>query len=97
MKLHELHPASSFSVAWYPIYRIPEGNFRASFLTFHSLGHLVHKLLWSDSLNKDVFWIVFPVLGLQSYNAQAYFEGNPFKTVPGPFKLFWHCMLSKPG
>ncbi|KAG2717155.1 hypothetical protein I3760_03G160200 [Carya illinoinensis] len=70
MKLHELHPASSFSVAWYPIYRIPEGNFRASFLTFHSLGHLVHKLLWSDSLNKDRFWIVFPVLGLQSYNAQ---------------------------
>ncbi|XP_041002324.1 uncharacterized protein LOC121248037 isoform X1 [Juglans microcarpa x Juglans regia] len=71
MKLHELHPASWFSVAWYPIYRIPEGNFRASFLTFHSLGHLVHKLLWSDSLNKDVFCIVSPVLGLQSYNAQG--------------------------
>ncbi|CAH1427823.1 unnamed protein product [Lactuca virosa] len=28
---------------------------------------------------------------------QACFEGNPFKTVPGPFKLFWHCMQSKPG
>ncbi|EPS60082.1 hypothetical protein M569_14723, partial [Genlisea aurea] len=27
----------------------------------------------------------------------ALFEGNPFKTVPGPFKLFWQCMRSKPG
>ncbi|MCI05166.1 hypothetical protein A2U01_0026216, partial [Trifolium medium] len=27
----------------------------------------------------------------------ACFEGNPFKTVPGPFKLFWQCMRSKPG
>ena len=31
------------------------------------------------------------------YLAQACFEGNPFKTVPGPFKLFWQCMRSKPG
>jgi hypothetical protein len=28
---------------------------------------------------------------------QAVFEGNPFKTVPGPFKLFYQCMRSKPG
>ncbi|KAK1568890.1 hypothetical protein Q3G72_030136 [Acer saccharum] len=28
---------------------------------------------------------------------QACFEGNPFKTVPGPFKLFWRCMRSNPG
>ncbi|KAI3677149.1 hypothetical protein L1987_86770 [Smallanthus sonchifolius] len=28
---------------------------------------------------------------------QACFEGNPFKTIPGPFKLFWQCMQSKPG
>ncbi|CAN6458057.1 unnamed protein product [Victoria cruziana] len=28
---------------------------------------------------------------------QACFEGNPFRTVPGPFKLFWRCMRSKPG
>ncbi|XP_071723350.1 uncharacterized protein [Rutidosis leptorrhynchoides] len=26
--------------------------------------------------------------------SQACFEGNPFKTVPGPFKLFWKCMRS---
>ncbi|CAL5336896.1 unnamed protein product [Camellia sinensis] len=28
---------------------------------------------------------------------QACFEGNPFRTIPGPFKLFWQCMRSKPG
>ncbi|KAF9587784.1 hypothetical protein IFM89_005659 [Coptis chinensis] len=28
---------------------------------------------------------------------QACFEGNLFKTIPGPFKLFWRCMRSKPG
>ncbi|KNA21945.1 hypothetical protein SOVF_038150 [Spinacia oleracea] len=28
---------------------------------------------------------------------QACFEGNPFKTVPGPFKLFYRCMRAKPG
>ncbi|KAH9603042.1 hypothetical protein KSS87_019931 [Heliosperma pusillum] len=28
---------------------------------------------------------------------QACFEGNPIKTIPGPFKLFWRCMRSKPG
>ncbi|KAF5950219.1 hypothetical protein HYC85_012212 [Camellia sinensis] len=28
---------------------------------------------------------------------QACFEGNPFKTIPDPFKLFWQCMRSKPG
>ncbi|KAF6160987.1 hypothetical protein GIB67_007628 [Kingdonia uniflora] len=27
----------------------------------------------------------------------ACFEGNPFKTIPGPFKLFWQCIRSKPG
>ncbi|KAK3031875.1 hypothetical protein RJ639_035645 [Escallonia herrerae] len=31
------------------------------------------------------------------HHGQACFEGNPFKTVPGPFKLFWQCMRSKPG
>ncbi|XP_041991432.1 uncharacterized protein LOC121742373 [Salvia splendens] len=27
----------------------------------------------------------------------ALFEGNPFKTIPAPFKLFYQCMRSKPG
>ncbi|KAF3443213.1 hypothetical protein FNV43_RR12895 [Rhamnella rubrinervis] len=28
---------------------------------------------------------------------QACFEGNPFKTVAVPFKLFWQCMRFEPG
>ncbi|KAF3674786.1 putative glutamate receptor 3.4-like isoform X1 [Capsicum annuum] len=32
-----------------------------------------------------------------AHKDQACFEGNPFKTIPGPFKLFYQCMRSKPG
>ncbi|KAJ4960256.1 hypothetical protein NE237_020166 [Protea cynaroides] len=67
--LHDLDPSSWYSVAWYPIYRIPEGNFRAAFLTYHSLGHLIHRSTSSDSLDGDNC-IVSPVVGLQNYNAQ---------------------------
>ncbi|KAG1347219.1 hypothetical protein COCNU_06G010480 [Cocos nucifera] len=70
MNLQDLHPASWFSVAWYPIYRIPEGSFRASFLTYHSLGHLVLRRIKLDSLENTAFCAIFPVLGMQSYNAQ---------------------------
>ena len=38
-----------------------------------------------------------PIILLHLVPLQACFEGNPFKTVPGPFKLFWRCMRSKPG
>lgn len=51
-------------MAWYPIYRIPDGKFRAAFLTYHSLGRLVRRNGIEDS-------VVSPVVGLQSYNAQA--------------------------
>ncbi|XP_042502824.1 uncharacterized protein LOC122080034 [Macadamia integrifolia] len=68
--LHDLHRSSWYSVAWYPIYRIPDGNFRAAFLTYHSLGHLVHRSDSSDSFGGDNC-IVSPVVGLQSYNAQG--------------------------
>lgn len=50
-----------YSVAWYPIYRIPD--FRASFLTYHSLGHFAHA---------TGACIVLPVVGLQSYNIQVW-------------------------
>ncbi|KAI9074341.1 hypothetical protein K1719_027707 [Acacia pycnantha] len=70
VNLQDLHPRSWFSVAWYPIYRIPCGNFRAAFLTYHSLGHLVHRSIKSDSPTLDSC-IVSPVVGLQSYNAQG--------------------------
>ena len=57
-------------MAWYPIYRIPDGNLRAAFLTYHSLGHLVHRSTKFESHNLDTR-IVSPVVGLQSYNAQV--------------------------
>ncbi|GAB2233849.1 hypothetical protein Droror1_Dr00003079 [Drosera rotundifolia] len=68
--LCELHPASWFSVAWYPIYRIPEGKLRAAFLTYHSLGHSVHRCVATDTDDKNALCILFPVVGLQSYCAQ---------------------------
>lgn len=60
-----------FSVAWYPIYRIPERNFRASFLTYHSLGHFAQRPFPTDASNEHTSQILSPVLGLQSYNAQV--------------------------
>ncbi|XP_052181715.1 uncharacterized protein LOC127794564 isoform X2 [Diospyros lotus] len=71
--LNDLHPKSWYSVAWYPIYRIPDGSFRAAFLTYHSLGHLVHRSdtrPTSDSSGTGAC-AVSPVVGLQSYNAQG--------------------------
>ncbi|KAJ6369393.1 hypothetical protein OIU76_027765 [Salix suchowensis] len=70
LNLHDIHPRSWYSVAWYPIYRIPDGHFRAAFLTYHSLGHLVHKSAKVDYASEDAS-IVSPVVGLQSYNAQG--------------------------
>ncbi|KAJ4830459.1 hypothetical protein Tsubulata_048239 [Turnera subulata] len=69
--LQNMHPASWFSVAWYPIYRIPEGKFEASFLIYHSFGQSVGKCIPNDSLKKMAFHIVFPVIGLESYNARG--------------------------
>nr|KYP71418.1 hypothetical protein KK1_010677 [Cajanus cajan] len=78
LNLRDLHPRSWFSVAWYPIYRIPDGNFRASFLTYHSLGHLVPRRTSSD-LSILGSCIVSPAVGLQSYNAQGecWFQMKP--------------------
>ncbi|RDX71189.1 hypothetical protein CR513_49501, partial [Mucuna pruriens] len=70
INLRDLHPRSWFSVAWYPIYRIPDGTFRASFLTYHSLGHLVRRRTSSDLSTVDSC-LVSPAVGLQSYNAQG--------------------------
>ncbi|KAH0660754.1 hypothetical protein KY289_029502 [Solanum tuberosum] len=65
-RLPDLHPHSWFCVAWYPIYRIPTGNFHASFLTYHSLGHYIHR---GQTLDASA-GVVSPIVGLQSYNAQ---------------------------
>ncbi|XP_074284945.1 uncharacterized protein LOC141610647 isoform X2 [Silene latifolia] len=69
--LVDLHPASWFSVAWYPIYRIPEGKMRAAFLTYHSLGYFVQRCTTNDFSNLSPFSLALPVIGLQSYSAQA--------------------------
>ncbi|XP_047090493.1 uncharacterized protein LOC124702393 isoform X1 [Lolium rigidum] len=66
LNLHDLHPASWYCVAWYPIYRIPDGKFQAAFLTYHSLGHWVHRRSSSDQAGHG--HVVLPVMGLQSYN-----------------------------
>lgn len=71
LKLNDLHPASWFSVAWYPIFRIPEGKFGAAFLTYHSLGHMVMRDVPTDTLKKKTLCVVSPVVGLLSYKAQA--------------------------
>ncbi|XP_058097904.1 uncharacterized protein LOC131242936 [Magnolia sinica] len=80
MHLPDLHPSSWYSVAWYPIYRIPDGNFRAAFLTYHSLGHFIRRSSSLDSLYGDAC-IVSPVVGLQSYNAQGECWFEPRKSA----------------
>ncbi|XP_049409169.1 uncharacterized protein LOC125872478 [Solanum stenotomum] len=67
VRLPDLHPHSWFCVAWYPIYRIPTSNFHASFLTYHSLGHYIHR---GQTLDAPA-GVVSPIVGLQSYNAQG--------------------------
>ncbi|XP_059661977.1 uncharacterized protein LOC132308039 [Cornus florida] len=98
MMLHDLHPASWFSVAWYPIYRVPESSFRASFLTYHSLGYLVQRCIPTDSLSDHIFSVVCPVLGLQSYNAQGevWFDPKmPVESSAEESKTFKHSEILK--
>jgi hypothetical protein len=54
-----------YCVAWYPIYRIPDGKFQAAFLTYHSLGHWIVQ---GASEQADDSRVVLPVTGLESYN-----------------------------
>ncbi|XP_021285294.1 uncharacterized protein LOC110417326 isoform X1 [Herrania umbratica] len=93
--LHDLHPASWYSVAWYPIYRIPEGNFHASFLTYHSLGHLVQRCIPTDSLQNKATCIVAPVLGLESYNTQGECWFDPRIPDKTSLEEFSQCKTSE--
>lgn len=63
---------SRFCVAWYPVYRVPRGNFRAAFLTYHSLGKLVPQNRSLD-MTRGHTHVVSPVVGLQSYNDKVSF------------------------
>ncbi|KAG5602546.1 hypothetical protein H5410_033916 [Solanum commersonii] len=56
-RLPDLHPHS-----W-----IPTGNFHVSFLTYHSLGHYIHR---GQTLDAPA-GVVSPIVGLHSYNAQG--------------------------
>eukprot|EP01018_Ginkgo_biloba_P033497 Gb_26875 [translate_table: standard] len=71
IKIGDLHPASWFAVAWYPIYRVPEGHLRTAFLTYHSLGRFAYRAGCSNPLGNSVSSIVAPVVGLQSYSSQV--------------------------
>lgn len=62
-----LFDSSRFSVAWYPVYRIPDGNFHAAFLTYHSFGSLVQQS-GSENMVNGLKHLVSPVVGLQTYN-----------------------------
>ncbi|KAF0891088.1 hypothetical protein E2562_005170 [Oryza meyeriana var. granulata] len=67
LKLCDLHPASWFCVAWYPICRIPQGSCRAAFLTYHSLGKVVPQIRSPDKAD-ELTRFVSPVVGFWSYN-----------------------------
>uniref|UniRef100_A0A0D9WB32 Uncharacterized protein n=1 Tax=Leersia perrieri TaxID=77586 RepID=A0A0D9WB32_9ORYZ len=67
LKLCDLHPASWFCVAWYPICRIPQGNCRAAFLTYHCLGNVVPEIRSPDQAD-ELTHLVSPVVGFWSYN-----------------------------
>jgi hypothetical protein len=58
---------SRFCVAWYPICRIPQGNCRAAFLTYHSLGKVVPQIHSPDKADEPTH-LVCPVVGFWSYN-----------------------------
>ncbi|KAI3898150.1 hypothetical protein MKX03_021749 [Papaver bracteatum] len=77
--LQNLHPSSWYSVAWYPIYRIPQDDLKGAFLTFHSLGQFVRRCAPLDNRGGSTTSIVSPVVGLQSYNTQkeSWFKLKP--------------------
>jgi hypothetical protein len=38
LPLHSVHPSSWFAVLWHPLYRIPDADLQARFITYHSFG-----------------------------------------------------------
>ncbi|KAK8959126.1 hypothetical protein KSP40_PGU021440 [Platanthera guangdongensis] len=80
VKSCDLLPASWFSVAWYPIYRIPTGrtlrDLDTCFLTFHRLSTSMKGSTCERSINKlcgvyGVPKISLPVFGLASYKLKS--------------------------
>lgn len=66
-----IHERSWFSVAWYPLYRIPDAPFQACFLTYHTLK--------GQPVGDEDGRMAFPLFALEHYNAyreQWFFPRN---------------------
>lgn len=57
-------------VAWHPIYRIADSDFRAALLTYHSFGHFIHRVASWDTLYGDTC-VASPIADLQYYNTHV--------------------------
>ncbi|EFJ27285.1 hypothetical protein SELMODRAFT_66841, partial [Selaginella moellendorffii] len=84
LRSYELLPTSWFSIAWYPIYRIPTGptlkDLGTCFLTFHSLSTPLQGNGCEDGLKR----LVLQSFGLGSYKLRGAFwtsAGNPEKLL----------------
>jgi hypothetical protein len=74
---------------------VPRGNFRAAFLTYHSLGKLVHKKCSMDT-NDGHTQVVSPVVGLQSYNDKVPFGLDVFlddRRIFFAYQSIWSVQL----
>jgi hypothetical protein len=77
-KLTEVHPASWFAVAWYPVYRIPDAALTARFLAFYSFSQLQEVLQGAlctpglqPSASCQLAGLPMPVVGLKWYNTMT--------------------------
>ncbi|GMH45315.1 hypothetical protein BSKO_13272 [Bryopsis sp. KO-2023] len=64
LRLRDLHPASWFCVAWYPLYRIPDAPLATRFLTYHTF----HPALNNINTVYQGGVVPLPVYGLEWYN-----------------------------
>lgn len=74
-RLMDVHPASWFAVAWYPVYRIPDAPLTARFLAFYSFSQLLEVLNDAVSAAKAdlsapcrLACLPMPVVGMKWYN-----------------------------
>ncbi|GAB4817490.1 hypothetical protein N2152v2_004536 [Parachlorella kessleri] len=84
-RIVDLHPYSWFSVAWYPIMRIPEAPLDARFLTYHSLASLWELACEARARRDSQASIAAPAIAASGAASQPAVqpcscrpEGNPF-------------------
>ncbi|KAL6753153.1 hypothetical protein V8C86DRAFT_2733645 [Haematococcus lacustris] len=88
MHIADLHPASWYAVAWYPVYRIPDAPLNARFLTFHSFAPLVASIqntlaALQDGQQRPMQVLPVGIVGLKWYNMFGERWLEPL-TVDGP-------------